>query len=155
MNKSAFHTGHFPVAVHLMPSTFSTEAQSTTTNGEMTNGTTNGDEPATPSRLHHVLVLTQSGAIALVNPVDEQTYRRLGALHTYLVNQLDHACGLNPRGYRAVEGATRGIIDGTVLRRWTELPSSRQQEACAKMGVEEWVIRSDLEVIGGSGLSYL
>ena len=101
------------------------------------------------------MLLTQSGAIAIINPVDEQTYRRLGALHTYLVNQLEHACGLNPRGYRAVEGATRGVIDGSLLRRWTELPSSRQQEACAKMGVEEWVVRSDLEVIGGAGLSYL
>ena len=100
-------------------------------------------------------MLTQSGAISLISPVDEQTYRRLGALHTYLVNQLEHACGLNPRGYRAVEGAARGIIDGNVLRRWAELPSSRQQEACAKMGVEEWVVRGDLEVLGGAGLSYL
>jgi len=100
-------------------------------------------------------MLTQSGAIALINPIDEQTYRRLGALHTYLVNQLEHACGLNPRGYRAVDGATRGVIDGSLLRRWTELPSSRQMEACAKMGVEEWVVRSDLEVIGGTGLAYL
>lgn len=134
---------------------FSTEAQNLETNGDASNGTTNGDAPSQPSRLHHVLVLTQSGAIAIVNPVDEQTYRRLGALHTYLVNQLEHACGLNPRAYRAVEGATRGIVDGSLLRRWTELPSSRQQEACAKMGVEEWMVRSDLEVIGGAGLSYL
>jgi cleavage and polyadenylation specificity factor subunit 1 len=125
----------------------------------------NGDEPNAdttdeqsnkmPSRLNHILMLTQSGTIALINPVDEQTYRRLGALHTYLVNQLEHACGLNPRGYRAYEGAARGVIDGSLIRRWTELPSSRQQEACAKLGIEEWVVRSDLEVISGSGLSYL
>jgi cleavage and polyadenylation specificity factor subunit 1 len=152
INKASFHAGHFPVSLHLLPSTFSTEAQNPIANGE-TNGT-NG-EAVSPSRLNNVLMLTQSGAIALINPIDEQTYRRLGALYTYLVNQLEHACGLNPRGYRAVEGATKGVIDGTLLRRWTELPSSRQQEACAKMGVEEWIVRSDLEIIGGAGLGYL
>jgi cleavage and polyadenylation specificity factor subunit 1 len=145
--------GHFPVSLHLLPST---EVQKIGEDDEQVNGTADDEQSKhTPGRLHHVLVLTQSGTVALVNPVDEQTYRRLGALHTYLINQLEHACGLNPRGYRAYEGAARGIIDGTLLRRWTELPSSRQQEACAKLGVEEWVVRSDLEVVGGSGLSYL
>lgn len=79
----------------------------------------------------------------------------MGALHAYLVNQLDHACGLNPRGYRAVDGATRGPIDGGVLRRWSELGSWRMAEARAKIGAEEWVVRGDLEVLGGGGLGFL
>ncbi|KIW07498.1 uncharacterized protein PV09_01463 [Verruconis gallopava] len=149
VNKAAFHTGHFPVSLHLLPSSLRTESQQSISNGDM-NGRT---EPT--SRLNQVLLLTQTGAVALISPIDEQTYRRLGALHTYLVNQIDLACGLNPRAYRAVEGALRGLIDGSLLRRWTELPSSRQQEACAKIGVEEWVLRNDLETIGGAGLGYL
>ena len=68
---------------------------------------------------------------------------------------MDHACGLNPRAYRAVESegfGSRGIVDGGVLRRWGELGSQRRAEACGKVGVEEWALRSDLEVLGGAGL---
>lgn len=43
-------------------------------------------------------------------------------------------------------------MDGGVLRRWGELGSQRRAEACGKVGVEEWVLRSDLEVLGGAGL---
>jgi cleavage and polyadenylation specificity factor subunit 1 len=46
-------------------------------------------------------------------------------------------------------------VDGSLLRRWTELSSQRRQEACAKVGVDEWVVRSDLEAVGGGGLGYL
>lgn len=48
----------------------------------------------------------------------------------------------------------RGVLDGGVLRRWGELSSQRRAEACGKVGTEEWVVRSDLEVLGGAGLGF-
>lgn len=110
---------------------------------------------------HHVLITAHSGALALVTPVDEQMYRRLGALQAFLVAALadSHWAGLNPRAYRAVESegfGSRGVVDGGLLARWAELGSQRWAEGCAKVGVEEWVVKSDLEfAVGGVGLGYL
>lgn len=109
---------------------------------------------------HQILMTTQTGALSLVTAVDEQMYRRLNALQTFLTASLDHHCGLNPRAYRAVESegfGSRGIVDAGLglLGRWAELPSGRRAEGCAKVGVEEWVVRSDLEFVGGRGLGYL
>jgi cleavage and polyadenylation specificity factor subunit 1 len=114
------------------------------------------DEPAT-GPLHHILHTSQSGIISLLTPLSESTYRRLGALATHLTNTLEHPCGLNPRAYRAVESegfGSRGIVDGDILRRFSELSSQRRAEACGKVGIEEWVLRSDLEIIGGAGLGF-
>jgi cleavage and polyadenylation specificity factor subunit 1 len=91
-----------------------------------------------------------------VTPLSEHQYRRLTALQTFLTNQLDNACGLNPKSYRLVETETmrfgsRGVLDGTLLGRWCELSSQRRAEALAKVGVDEWVVRGDLEVLGQMG----
>lgn len=49
---------------------------------------------------------------------------------------------------------SRGIVDGTVLRRWTELSSGRRMEAVAKVGIEEGELRSDLMMVGEGGLGW-
>lgn len=106
---------------------------------------------------NHVLITTQSGALGLLTPINESVYRRLGALQAFLTNTLDHACGLNPRGYRAVETerfGSRGIVDGTILERWGELSSGRRMEAIAKVGVEEEELRADLKAVGAESLGY-
>jgi len=119
---------------------------------------TSTDTPAEPTAApNHVLLTTQSGSLGLLTPINETVYRRLGALQAFLTNSLDHACGLNPRGYRAVETerfGSRGIVDGTILRRWSELSSGRRMEAVAKVGVEEGVVREDLVAVGKEGLDY-
>lgn len=105
-----------------------------------------------------ILVTTQSGSMALVVPLDEQLYRRLGALQNYLNGILDHPCGLNPRSYRAVEGegfGGRGVLDGQVLLRWGMLSSQRKNEACVRVGADAWQMKADLAMISGSGLDYL
>jgi cleavage and polyadenylation specificity factor subunit 1 len=115
-------------------------------------------DPDNTSPFNHVLVVTQTGTLALITPVDELMYLRLNTLQTYLTAQLDHFCALNPRGYRAVESermGIKGVVDGSVLTRWTELPKQRRVEACLRVGVEESVVRADLEFIGGGGLGYL
>lgn len=45
-------------------------------------------------------------------------------------------------------------MDGTVLRRWSELSSGRRVEAVAKVGVEEGELRGDLKMVGEGGLGY-
>jgi cleavage and polyadenylation specificity factor subunit 1 len=64
---------------------------------------------------------------------------------------MDHACGLNPRAYRAVESegfGSRGVIDGGLLiKGWAGLGARRRAEACGKVGVEAWILRNDLEII--------
>jgi cleavage and polyadenylation specificity factor subunit 1 len=155
IHKSSFHTGHFPISLTRVPSTLSpSEEAEDSTNGDAMQ--VDGSTPAKPP--DQVLYTSKSGVLALVTPIDENMYRRLSMIQVYLHNQLDHHCSLNPRGYRAVadEGlASRGVLDGTLLRRWNELSSLRKAEACAKAGVEAWVVRSDLEFIGGGGLAYL
>lgn len=120
-----------------------------------TDAPTDTPQPSQPP--NHVLLTTQSGALGLLTPINETVYRRLGALQAFLTNSLDHACGLNPRGFRAVETerfGSRGIVDGTVLRRWTELSSGRRMEAVAKVGIEEGELRSDLMMVGEGGLGW-
>lgn len=166
LHKSTFHTGHFTTTMTLLPSSLLP-----------TTGTSNPDDPddldynpennpdamdldPTTSKppQQHILLTTLSGSVALLTPVSEQQYRRLGALQTFLLGSLEHWCGLNPRAYRAVESegfGSRGVVDGGLLARWMELGSQRQAEGAAKVGVEEWVLRSDLEFISGAGLGYL
>ena len=116
------------------------------------------DIDTVPQPPQHILYTTQTGVLALITPVPEPTYRRLSAIQTYLASQLDHACALNPRAYRAVEHERfggRGMLDGALLSRWCELSTQRRAEALAKVGVEEWVLTTDLEVVMGRGLGYL
>jgi cleavage and polyadenylation specificity factor subunit 1 len=108
--------------------------------------------------LHHVLVTSQTGSIALVTTVSEESYRRFSALQSQLINTLEHPCGLNPRAYRAVEsdGITgRGMIDGNLVHRWLDLGVQRRTEIAGRVGADIWQIRADLESIGSAGLGYL
>ncbi|KAL1637066.1 mRNA cleavage and polyadenylation factor subunit [Neofusicoccum ribis] len=165
LHKSTFHTGHFTTAMTLLPSSLSPTSTAASDPDADANPDPDAmavDDPSASTKpagsSHHLLLTSLSGAVALVTPVDEQMYRRLGALQTFLVGGLDHPCGLNPRAYRAVESegfGSRGVVDGALLARWAELGSQRRAEGCAKVGVEEWVVRSDLEFVGGAGLGYL
>ena len=155
IHKTSFHVGHFPISMTRLPSTLSPAVTSiNNTNGEAMD--VDGVKLAEP--LQQVLYTSQSGVLLLVTPIDENMYRRLSIIQVYLTNQLEHYCALNPKSYRAVrdEGfASRGVLDGALLKRWNELSSLRKAEVCAKVGVDEWVIRSDLEFVGGGGLGYL
>ena len=105
-----------------------------------------------------VLIASQNGSLALVTSVSEETYRRLSALQSQLTNTIEHACGLNPRAFRAVESdgtGGRGMVDGNLLRQWLNLGKQRQAEITGRVVATEWEIRADLETIGGDGLGYL
>jgi cleavage and polyadenylation specificity factor subunit 1 len=154
LHKSTFHLGHFPISMTLLPSL--TPALPTPPTNPDAMDTTTDTQPEPTSPPNHVLLTTQSGSLGLITPVDGNIYRRLNGLQTFLINSLDHACGLNPKGYRNVESerfGTKGFLDGTLLRRWNELSSGKRMEACAKHGDEE-ELRADLKAVGLEGLGY-
>ena len=147
LHKSAFHTGHFPSTMSLL-----LPSSDGNVNSDV-NDPMNEDYEQRPRSLQQVLMTMQSGAISLITPLEEQMYRRLIALQTYLGNILEHPLGLNPRAFRAVEGdgyASRGVVDGNLVLKWHGLGTQRKAEACAKAGSEDWLIRSDLEHVSGT-----
>ncbi len=154
LHRSIFHHGHFTSSLTLVPRTpTSSELSAASMSDEMDTETIIPESPP-----YQILMTTQTGSLALITPLNEQVYRRLQVLQTQLVNTLDHACGLNPRAYRAAESdgmGGRGMLDGTLLRRWTELGSQRKAEMAGRVGVANWVVRGDLDMIGGGGLGYL
>ena len=119
-----------------------------------------------PRIQHQILIPSQSGAIALITPIpvaatgaSSDSYRTLAALQSYLSSTLSHPLGLSPKAYRNVEvdmGVSgRAMLDGNLLRRWTELGSWKKAEAIARTGGEgEWEIRALLEGILGRGLGF-
>ncbi|KAK5116268.1 hypothetical protein LTR85_009240 [Meristemomyces frigidus] len=156
LHRSTFHLGQFPSSMTLLPSKLAPFSEQPLMNGHT-------DEDAQPSSsgaeaLHHILTTFQSGAVGLITPVDESTYRRLSALQTHLTSILEHAAGLNPRAYRAVESegfGARGVVDGSLVQRISELGAARRAEVLGRAGADAWGLRSDLEIIGGAGLSYI
>ncbi|RMZ20195.1 hypothetical protein D0859_15805 [Hortaea werneckii] len=154
LHRSTFHLGHFASGMSLLPSTLAPFAEQPLTNGHAEDTTPDAQAPS----LQHVLTTFQSGAVGLITPVDEATYRRLSALHAHLSSILEHAAGLNPRAYRAVESegfGARGIVDGSLVQRISELGAVRRAEVLGRAGADTWSLRSDLEILGGGGLSYL
>ncbi|KAF1817591.1 hypothetical protein P152DRAFT_504780 [Eremomyces bilateralis CBS 781.70] len=149
--RSTFHTGHFSTKLSLLPYPHK-PFPSPIPNGNHT------PPPSPPPPAHQILQSTHSGSLALLTSLSEDAYRRLSAVQTYLGNVVDAACGLNARAYRAVESegfGSRGVLDGSLLGRWGELSGQRRGEGCGKVGAEAWVVRGDLESIGGVGLGFL
>jgi cleavage and polyadenylation specificity factor subunit 1 len=155
IHRSTFHIGHFPTTMTLVPSSLAPMADQQ----PLANGDSDSSTPALhPSPLYHVLLTTQTGSINLLTPLDETSYRRLGAVEAHLSSILEHAAGLNPREYRAIDSegfGARGVVDGDIVRRIGELGSTRRAEVLGRAGGDAWVLRSDLEILGGGGLGWL
>lgn len=159
LHRSTFHLGHWPCEMLLLPSELAPFAQQEMmTNGHTSDAVDGAGAKAKAPKMFHVLTTFQTGAVGLLTPVDEGTYRRLGSLQTQLASVLEHAGGLNPRAYRAVESETlggRGVVDGTLIQRIGELGVVRRAEVLGRASTDVWGLRSDLEIILGGGLSYL
>lgn len=138
-------------------------------------------EPTTnPFPGHQVLVTHTTGAMSVIHPLSESSYRRLTALQTYMTNALEPHCGLNTRSYRAVDpslinfkgavvdgsstgasGGARSIVDGIYPTRWRELGVRGRAEAWGRVGgfiagaqPELLAGIKDVEIMRGAGLSY-
>ena len=185
LHKSTFHAGHFPVSMHLLQSSLRLPSTSEFLGPNASQPLSSPDADAMDidstssiqEPLHQILHTTQSGTLALLTPLPESSYRRLSGLATFLSNNLDSACSLNPRAYRAVEneggggggiggfygsggfpaggfGGTRGVVDGNLLMRWGELGEQRRREGLGKVGLggEEWRFRAEREILIGRGV---
>ncbi|KAF5849521.1 hypothetical protein GGP41_005002 [Bipolaris sorokiniana] len=166
LHKSTFHTGHFPATLHVVHSRLKMLSASdfaganNTENGDFEMDTSSPDDKATQP-LHQILCTTQSGTLALVTPLSEDTYRRLSNLSAYLSNTLDATAGLNPRAFRASDTpdggwdagtGARGMLDGNLLMRWGELGERGRREGLAKYGEGEWMFWGEREVLAGWGV---
>jgi cleavage and polyadenylation specificity factor subunit 1 len=110
---------------------------------------------------HELLISFSTGSLALLSPLNELQYRKLNTLASTLANTLYHACGLNPRAYRAGKDAPesnvvggRNVVDGSILLRFMELGSQRRSEVAGRVGVDVEEVREDLAGLMG-GLGYL
>lgn len=149
LHRSTIHIGQFASGMHLLPSLLSSMSKESMVNG---------DDDAAEQPLYQVLATSTTGSIGLITPLDEAAYRRLGSIETQLTSILEHAAGLNPRAFRAVESegfGSKGVIDGSLVQRIHELGASRRSEVLGRAVADAWALRSDLEVVGGGGLGYL
>jgi len=146
LTRGAFHMGMgLPTSMTLIPSS-------------LPPGPGPDDDP--PTLLHHILISFASGALALLTPLDEPTFRRLAALQTHLAGagQLEHAAGLNPRAHRSAasdEGGRGVVVDGNLVLRLAELGFTRRAEVLERAGVSGWGIKADGQRVLGGGLGAL
>lgn len=100
----------------------------------------------------HVLwFATLDGALGYLLPCSEKTYRRLLMLQNVLVTSIPHAAGLNPKGFRTLKqrrrelmNPSRGIIDGELVFKFTDLPFNQRAEIANKIGTKPVDIMDDL-----------
>ena len=162
LHKSTFNTGYLPTLMTLLPRSPTPSEALVATNSAVANDSDSDDGmqvevPALPIN-HQVLIITQEGAIALITPLGEQSYRRLSTLQTALTTQLDQPCGLNPRAHRQIETdgvGGRAMIDGQVVKRWLDQSNQHKYSLADRVGGTIWEVRSDLEAVNGAGLGYL
>lgn len=173
LHKSTFNTGYFPTLMTLLPrSPTPSEVLLATTSAAAAaaaaaNDTSDSEDgmqveldldiPPLPTT-QQILMTTREGAIALITPLSEQSYRRLSTLQTALTGQLDQPCSLNPRAYRQVETdgmGGRAMIDGEMVRRWLVQSSQHKYNHADRVGGSVWELRGDIEGVMGAGLGYL
>ena len=96
---------------------------------------------------------TVSGEFGFLIPLDDRVYRRLILLQQIMGNVARTACALNPREFRMLRVADNtverrgGILDGTLLWMYFELPIETQDELSSAMGTtSDVLIESLLEI---------
>ncbi len=99
------------------------------------------------------VVGTVTGELGLLIPIDDRVYRKLFLLQQILGNVLRTACALNPREFRMMRVADcsierrGGILDGTLLWTYFQLPIETQDELSLAMGTSsDALIESMLEI---------
>lgn len=149
--RSTFNTGAMPTKMTLLP------PQTRSVRRGDADGAMDVDSSPADS-VQRILWGTQSGALCMLTPLAEETYRRLSTLQNTLLTTLDfHACSLNARAYRQVETdgiGGRGIIDGSLVGRWWETSTQQRVASADKAGASLWEIRGDVELIRGGDLGY-
>ncbi|KAI1928729.1 mRNA cleavage and polyadenylation factor subunit [Ophidiomyces ophidiicola] len=146
LHRSRFHTGNFASTMTLLPQ-----------HRKLPLNLEDGMDIDSGPAAYQVLVTSQSGSIGVITALSEDSYRRLSALQSQLGTTIEHACGLNPKAYRAVESdgfGGRGVVDGNLLLKWLNMGVQRKAEIAGRVGADIDSIREDLEMIG-DGLGFL
>lgn len=94
---------------------------------------------------------TLDGGLGYCLPLPEKTYRRLFMLQNVLLVHSEHLCGLNPKVYRTVKYAKRGmlnpsrsVVDGQLVWSFVSLPHNEKVEVAKKIGTKVEEIMADL-----------
>ena len=103
---------------------------------------------------HVTWYATLDGSLGHILPVSEKTYRRLLMLMNVMTTNLNHAAGLNPKGFRTLRqkwkdlrNPSRGVVDGDLVFRFTNLSNSLKAELARKIGTTPDEIMEDLAEI--------
>lgn len=153
---STYNTGSYCTSMILLPRT--------PTAWERLNASADADAMDTSTTKgnlgHQILCNSANGSLSLLTTLAPAAYRTLAALQSYLTTTLAHPLGLNPKAHRAADAdlsvGGRVLLDGDVLRRWTELGAWKRAESVARVGLgSEWEVRALLEGIGTRGMGFL
>lgn len=97
-----------------------------------------------------VLFGSSDGCLGMLIPVEERAYRRLALLQQILSTALESPLALNPREFRDIKGRRqyhipkRGILDGTILWRFLNLPADVQDELTGAMNTSTDLVLENL-----------
>lgn len=105
---------------------------------------------------------TTDGGLGGVVPLSEPVYWRLTALQSVMSNALEGDCALSPRAWRLYRRTPRrggcrsndrkkGVIDGDLIVRYTDLPRPDQEDLASAIGTTvELILDNILELQCGS-----
>ncbi|KAJ3220748.1 Cleavage and polyadenylation specificity factor subunit 1 [Clydaea vesicula] len=114
------------------------------------------------SRQHFNVCASLDGRISAIIPVDEKVYRRLYAVYSRMVNQIQHLAGLNPRGFRQAQlkvkplvsnlltgpPGAKGVLDGDLLCTFFNLSIKMREELTqGTQGVNSEQVLDDIREI--------
>ncbi|KAI9828908.1 MAG: mRNA cleavage and polyadenylation factor subunit [Phylliscum demangeonii] len=164
-----FHTGHFPTTITRIPSSSVSSPPSLPSASSPAPASPPTTTTTTTTTSQQILLTTLTGAIALITRLSESGYRRLSSVQAQLYASLEHPCGLNPKSHRlsaagrglsgtlVLDGylADRGVLDGGLLARWTELDVGRRAEICSRAGTDEDELLLDLRAVGVVGVDHV
>lgn len=91
------------------------------------------------------------GAVGLFLPVDEKVYRRLALLQQLMSASVLTCCYLNPQQHRLLHtfrvrnDRKKGVLDGTLLWQFVNLPVALQDDLAAAMGVTADLLHENLQ----------
>ncbi|KAF8318712.1 hypothetical protein DL93DRAFT_2225607 [Clavulina sp. PMI_390] len=97
-----------------------------------------------------ILFATLDGSITQMLALTDATFKRLSLLQGQLVRNVQHVAGLNPRANRTVRNdavsrpLTKGILDGALLRAFTDLGAGKQAEMTRQISTSRAVVFRDL-----------
>ncbi|XP_048576873.1 cleavage and polyadenylation specificity factor subunit 1 isoform X2 [Nematostella vectensis] len=94
---------------------------------------------------------TLDGALGLMLPMTEKTFRRLHMLQTKLVDCIPHVAGLNPKAFRMLQwrkrklcNPHRNVLDWQLLFKYMHLSFMERQEVARKIGTTPAQIMDDM-----------